>query len=227
MTKIMIVNTSADYFGEHNKKTGLWLSELVHFYNEFKNENVDIDIYNVTGGDTPLDPMSMSPLMLDKTTKAYYKDETFMNQLRYSQSVTEANPEEYDVIYFTGGHGVMYDFPENKDIQHAIETIYNKGGIVSAVCHGIAALLNAKTKIGENLIKEKNITGFSNIEEVVVNRDSIVPFHLQNEIKQRGATYSARRIPFTTHVEVDGRIITGQNPQSASQVGREVKALLK
>lgn len=222
----MIVNTSTDYFGEHEKPTGLWLGELVHFYNEFKDEDVTLDIFNVTGGNTPIDPVSLSPLMLDKKTKSYYKDAEFMNKLKYAQPITEANPENYDAIYFTGGHGVMYDFPENSTIQHAIETIYRKGGIVSAVCHGIAALLNAKSENGNYLIEDKHITGFSNIEEVLANRDTLVPFHLQNEIKNRGAKYSFRRLPFTSYVQVDDRIVTGQNPQSPAKVAQEVKKLL-
>ncbi|MCI2774191.1 type 1 glutamine amidotransferase domain-containing protein [Staphylococcus petrasii] len=226
MKKIMIVNTSTDYFGEHEKPTGLWLGELVHFYNEFKDEDVTLDIFNVTGGNTPIDPVSLSPLMLDKKTKSYYKDAEFMNKLKYAQPITEAKPEDYDAIYFTGGHGVMYDFPENSTIQHAIETIYRKGGIVSAVCHGIAALLNAKAENGNYLIEDKHLTGFSNIEEVLANRDTLVPFHLQNEIKKRGAKYSFRRLPFTPYVQVDNRIVTGQNPQSPARVAQEVKKLL-
>lgn len=226
MKNIMIVNTSADYFGDNSKPTGLWLGELVHFYNQFKNEDVNIDIYNMTGGNTPIDPVSLSPFMLDKVTKAYYKDNDFMNQLRYAQPISEALVEDYDVIYFTGGHGVMFDFPENSAVQNAIETIYNKGGIVSAVCHGIAALLNAKNSSGEYLIKDKDITGFSNVEEVLANRDTLLPFHLQNEIKKRGAHYSFRRLPFTPYVQVDGRLITGQNPQSPKLVAEEVKKQL-
>ncbi|GGG98627.1 type 1 glutamine amidotransferase domain-containing protein [Staphylococcus pragensis] len=226
MKKIIIVNTSTDYFGEHEKPTGLWLSELVHFYNELKDEDVILDIFNITGGNTPIDPVSLSPLMLDKTTKSYYKDAEFMNKLKYAQPITEANPEDYDAIYFTGGHGVMYDFPENNEIQHAIETIYQKGGIVSSVCHGAAALLNAKAENGNYLIADKHITGFSNIEEVLANRDTLVPFHLQNEIKKRDAKYSFRRLPFTPYVLVDERIVTGQNPQSPAKVAQEVKKLL-
>ena len=97
------------------------------FYDAFKHTNVDIDMFNITGGNTPIDPVSLNPLMFDNTTKAYYKNESFMDLLRYSQPIREAQPEKYDAIYFTGGHGVMYDFPENKYIQSAVNTIYENG----------------------------------------------------------------------------------------------------
>lgn len=127
MKKIMIVNTSTEYFGNTETPTGLWLSELVHFYDAFKDTNVDIDLFNITGGNTPIDPVSLSPFMLDNTTKAYYNNEHFMDMLKYSQPISEAQPDKYDAVYFTGGHGVMYDFPENKFIQSAVNTIYDQG----------------------------------------------------------------------------------------------------
>lgn len=223
MTKIMIVNTNTDYFGNSETLTGLWLSELVHFYDEFKNTNVKIDIFNITGGQTPIDPVNLNLLMLDKMTKMYYRNERFMDLLHYCQSIDQAQPENYDTIYFTGGHGVMYDFPENKYIQNAVNIIYNKGGIVSAVCHGIAALLNVIDTNGNYFLQNKKITGFSNIEEVLARRDSLVSFHLQNEIIQRGAIYHFNRIPFTPNLEVEGRLITGQNPQSPSKVAKAVR----
>lgn len=223
MKKIMIVNTSTEFFGNTETPTGLWLSELVHFYDAFIDTDVDIDLFNITGGNTPIDPVSLSPFMLDNTSKSYYNNEHFMDLLRYSQPISEAQLDQYDAIYFTGGHGVMYDFPENKYIQSAVNTIYEKGGIVSAVCHGIAALLNVKDASGTFLIQNRQITGFSNVEEVLAKRDTIIPFHLQNEIKQRGAIYRFGRVPFTSTLEVDGRIITGQNPQSPSQVAEAVR----
>ena len=180
----------------------------------------------IRDSNTPIDPVSLSPFMLDNTTKAYYNNEHFMDMLKYSQPISEAQPDKYDAVYFTGGHGVMYDFPENKFIQSAVNTIYEQGGIVSAVCHGVAALLNVKDAGGTFLLQNKNVTGFSNVEEVLAKRDTMIPFHLQNEIKHRGASYHFGRVPFTSTLEVDDRIITGQNPQSPSQVAEAVKKQL-
>ncbi|AMY05868.1 type 1 glutamine amidotransferase domain-containing protein [Staphylococcus condimenti] len=226
MKKIMIVNTSSDHFGENEKPTGLWLGELVHFYDYFNNDNYQIDLFNIEGGNTPIDPVSLKPYTLDKVTKKYYEDEQFMELLKNSPAVSDANPSEYDVIYFTGGHGVMFDFPENQDIQRAIKEIYSNGGIVSAVCHGLAALLNVKDDNGRFLIDHKAITGFSNVEEVLANRKKLVPFMLEDELKKRGANYSKAKLPLRPYVEVDGRLVTGQNPESPKQVAEAVSKIL-
>ena len=165
------------------KRQGLWLGELVHFYDYFNSEDYQIDLFNINGGETPIDPVSLNPLMLDKVTKAYYNDHTFMEKLKNSPSISEANPETYDVIYFTGGHGVMFDFPHNMYIQDAVNEVYRQGGVVAAVCHGIAALLNVKDENGRYFIDRKQITGFSNAEEILANRKRIVPFMLESELK--------------------------------------------
>ena len=129
MEKIMIVNTSSNQFRDSKTSTGLWLGELVHFYDCFNNNNYAIDIFNIKGGDTPIDPVSLNTFMLDRVTKKYYKDQHFMNLLKNAQSIAYANPKEYDVIYFTGGHGVMFDFPDNQFIQAAINEVYNHDSI--------------------------------------------------------------------------------------------------
>ncbi|MBO1198523.1 type 1 glutamine amidotransferase domain-containing protein [Staphylococcus simiae] len=226
MAKIMIVNTSYDHFEGTTKPTGLWLGELVHFYDHFNNSDHHIDVFSIQGGHTPIDPVSLGRLMLDKVTKQYYQDEQFMKMLAHSRPLSEAVPEQYDVIYFTGGHGVMFDFPENIAIQHAIKTIYKHGGIVSAVCHGVSALLNVTMDSGKYFIDGKHVTGFSNTEEVLANRNNIVPFKLESELKNHHARYSKALVPFRPYVKVDNRLVTGQNPQSPKQVAEAVEQLL-
>lgn len=226
MKKIMIVNTSADYYEGTRKPTGLWLGELVHFYDYFNSEDYQIDLFNINGGETPIDSVSLNPLMLDKVTKAYYNDHTFMEKLKNSPSISEANPETYDVIYFTGGHGVMFDFPHNMYIQDAVNEVYRQGGVVAAVCHGIAALLNVKDENGRYFIDRKQITGFSNAEEILANRKRIVPFMLESELKIRDAKYNKAKVPFRPFVQVDNRLVTGQNPQSPKQVAQAVARIL-
>ncbi|MCJ1781476.1 type 1 glutamine amidotransferase domain-containing protein [Mammaliicoccus sciuri] len=226
MKKIMIVNTSADYYEGTRKPTGLWLGELVHFYDYFNTEDYQIDLFNINGGETPIDPVSLNPLMLDKVTKAYYNDHTFMEKLKNSPSISEASSETYDVIYFTGGHGVMFDFPDNTYIQDAVNEVYRHGGVVAAVCHGIAALLNVKDENGRYFIDRKQITGFSNAEEILANRKRLVPFMLESELKIRDAKYSKAKVPFRPYVKVDNRLVTGQNPQSPKQVAQAVARIL-
>lgn len=226
MKKIMIVNTSAEYYEGTRKPTGLWLGELVHFYDYFNTEDYQIDLFNINGGETPIDPVSLNPLMLDKLTKAYYNDHTFMEKLKNSPSISEANPETYDVIYFTGGHGVMFDFPHNTYIQDAVNEVYRHSGVVAAVCHGIAALLNVKDENGRYFIDRKQITGFSNAEEILANRKRLVPFMLESELKIRDAKYNKAKVPFRPYVQVDNRLVTGQNPQSPKQVAQAVASIL-
>ncbi|WP_239739954.1 type 1 glutamine amidotransferase domain-containing protein [Mammaliicoccus sp. P-M59] len=226
MKKIMIVNTSAEYYEGTRKPTGLWLGELVHFYDYFNTEDYQIDLFNINGGETPIDPVSLNPLMLDNLTKSYYNDHSFMKKLKNSPSISEANPETYDVIYFTGGHGVMFDFPDNTYIQDAVNEVYRHGGVVAAVCHGIAALLNVKDENGRYFIDRKQITGFSNAEEILANRKRLVPFMLESELKIRDAKYSKAKVPFRPYVQVDNRLVTGQNPQSPKQVAQAVASIL-
>lgn len=226
MKKIMIVNTSAEYYEGTRKPTGLWLGELVHFYDYFNTKDYQIDLFNINGGETPIDPVSLNPLMLDNLTKSYYNDHTFMEKLKNSPSISEANPETYDVIYFTGGHGVMFDFPHNTYIQDAVNEVYRHGGVVAAVCHGIAALLNVKDENGRYFIDRKQITGFSNAEEILANRKRLVPFMLESELKIRDAKYSKAKAPFRPYVQVDNRLVTGQNPQSPKQVAQAVARIL-
>lgn len=226
MKKIMIVNTSSAQFGEHEVKTGLWLSELVHFYDLCKDHGIEMDLFSIKGGKTPLDPTSLNVFMLDSLTKSYYKNEDFMALLNDSAPLSEADPSQYDAIYFTGGHGVMFDFTHQNDIQHAIETIDRQAGIVAAVCHGIAALLNVKRADGVNFIYNKQLTGFSNTEEVLSGKKKYVPYMLETELKKQGANYKKAAIPLTSYVEVDGRLVTGQNPQSTKAVAEAVIQLL-
>lgn len=227
MKKIMIVNTSCAQFGKNDTPTGLWLGELVHFYDYFNTGDYQIDLFNVKGGNTPIDPLSLNTFMLDRVTKKYYKDEHFMGLLKNSKSIDYANPKKYDVIYFTGGHGVMFDFHDNQYIQAAINEIYNHGGVVAAVCHGITALLNVKNESGKFFIDNKQITGFSNAEEVLANRKNIVPFMLETQLKKHGANYSKSKLPFRSYIKIDNRLVTGQNPQSPKQVAQAVSNLLK
>lgn len=227
MKKMMIVNTSHNQYDGTQKPTGLWLGELVHFYDYFNHDDYKIDIFNIRGGDTPIDPVSLNKLMLDRVTQQYYEDTQFMNVLKNAQPITDADPKQYDAIYFTGGHGVMYDFPDNEAIQNAVNEIYNHGGVVAAVCHGVTALLNVKNEKGRFFVDNKRLTGFSNVEEVLANRKRIVPFMLESELEKRGAHYSKSKLPFRPYIQIDERLVTGQNPQSPKHVAQAVAELLK
>ncbi|WP_164711914.1 type 1 glutamine amidotransferase domain-containing protein [Staphylococcus debuckii] len=224
--KVLIVNTSTDHFADSDVPTGLWLGELVHFYDLLHQNHVQIDIVNTKGGLTPIDPVSTSRFMLDKLTKKYLNDDTFMTLLKNSPSIKEVAPTDYNAVYFTGGHGVMYDFPGNPDIQRVIAAVRENGGVVSAVCHGICAFLDFKGRDGRYYVDGKRLTGFSNIEEKLANRKKLVPFMLETKLKNEAADYSRGFLPFRPYVVQDGHLVTGQNPQSPKGVAEKVLELL-
>ena len=158
----------------------------------------------------------------DTVNEKWYNDPTFRHKLENSLRLDEVNPANYKILYFTGGNGTMWDFPDNLTLQSITRQIYESGGMVSAVCHGVSGLLNVKLSDGSLLIGNRQITGFSNIEEKLVRLNDEVPFLLEDALREKNALYSKGFIPFLPHIEVDERLVTGQNPLSARKVGRKV-----
>ncbi|MGV2875198.1 type 1 glutamine amidotransferase domain-containing protein [Macrococcus capreoli] len=218
MKNIMIINTNTDHYKGLDEKTGLWLSELVHFYDFFKDKDVHIDLYSVKGGKVPIDPFSVSTLMLDYNTKNYMEDPEFMKLLDNTLPIHNVDTSKYDAVYFTGGHGTVYDFVDNDDIKCILNEMDKDMKIIAAVCHGGAALLN----LDVDRLKDLMVTGFSNLEEKIVKKTNKVPFLLEDELMKNGADYKKALIPMAPYVVQDGNIITGQNPQSPKGVAKKV-----
>lgn len=145
-----------------------------------------------------------------------------MNLLENTLKVSDVNPADYDAIFMTGGHGVMFDFSQSPELEELTAKFFEANKIVSSVCHGACGLLEVKLSSGDYLVNGKNLTGFSWDEEVLAGRDDAVPFNLEDELKKRGAHYSKAPVPFGTYVVEDGLLITGQNPGSAQAVGQAV-----
>lgn len=218
--RVLIVVTNHRTYPSSRKATGLWLGEVTHFYELIKQVGYQMDFASPQGGETPIDPRSLNGFFLDKNTKRYYHSEQFMQRLRNTRSLDEVHWRDYDAVYCAGGHGTMWDFPGNRRLQEISQGIYENGGVVSAVCHGVSGLLNIKLSTGDYLINGKNVTGFSNAEETVAMRRHHIPFLLEDELKKRGARYRKAVLPYTPYVLVDGRIVTGQNPQSTRRVAQ-------
>jgi putative intracellular protease/amidase len=163
---------------------------------------------------------------MDKAAREHLQSPAFRARLQSTLPIADIDPSQFSVIYFTGGHGVMWDFPNNPDLRRVAETIYNQGGIVSAVCHGVAGLLDLKDEQGQLIIKGKNITGFSDREELFSGMKSQVPFFLEDKLVSQGARYRKGWLPFTSFAITDGRLVTGQNPQSPKAVAEAVMAVL-
>jgi putative intracellular protease/amidase len=219
--KILIIVTNTREYEKVGYRTGLWLGELTHFYDCVREHGFDVDIASPSGGHVPIDPVSLAPEHLDGTTGQRYRDRDFMNLLTNTMKATDADVEDYDAIYFAGGHGVMFDF-RSAELAALTAAFYESGRVVSAVCHGPTALLDARLGTGDPLVKGKNVTGFSWPEEEIAERADAVPFSLQDELTNLGAHHSTAENPFATYVVADGRLITGQNPGSARAVAETV-----
>jgi putative intracellular protease/amidase len=221
--KILIVVTNVPEYQKVGYRTGLWLGELTHFWDVAEKAGFEMEIVSPSGGDIPIDPESLShEFLAELGTDKRYAERAFMDKLKGTKKLSDVKLDEYDAIYLTGGHGVMFDLPQSTELARLIAGFYETDKIVSAVCHGPAGLLNVRLSNGDYLIKDKNITGFSWDEEAAVNREKAVPFNLQEELQKRGGRYSKAAKPFGLHVVEDNNLITGQNPASAKAVAEAV-----
>ncbi|MDO6427362.1 type 1 glutamine amidotransferase domain-containing protein [Thalassotalea sp. 1_MG-2023] len=211
--KVLIVLTSHDQLGSTGKKTGFWLPELTHPYYRLTQANIDVDIASIKGGLAPIDAKAF--LESDEFHQRFLNDKTLLNKVLNTIPLETITAESYHAVLFSGGSGPMWDFPNNSDIARIATAIYHNNGIIAAVCHGVAALTNITLPSGEQLIKGKRITGFSNIEEQELGTENIVPFLLQNKLIAQGATFIEGK-PWQSNVIIDGQLITGQNPASAT-----------
>lgn len=216
--KILFVVTSHGELGNSGRKTGYFLSEVTHPWSVL-GEKYDIDVVSPKGGRPPVDGFDLD----DPINRKFWDNPDWQDKMSKTMAPEEVKPEEYKAIFYAGGHGAMFDFPNNQKIAEIAETIYNKGGIVAAVCHGPAGLLPILLPDGSNLIKGKNFDCFTNAEEEANGTAKYMPFLLQTALEEKGGIFQGTA-PWSDHVVVDGRLITGQNPMSALSLG---KALLK
>lgn len=218
MTKVLIAETNITRYQNTKEPTGLWLGEAAEFVDEMNKAGIEVDFVSPKGGFVPLDPRSMK--YTDESIMSIYETPDFVqralvNTLRPNQ----VNPEDYAAVYYTGGHGVMWDFPDNPELQKLALAIYDQGGYITSVCHGIAGLLNIKDHQGNYLINGKTITGFTRSEEILAGKLAIVPFLNQQVAEAHGAKFSKKRF-YKEYAVKDGRLLTGQNPFSVRAVAK-------
>ncbi len=219
--KILLVVSSLD------KKTpdqvgGFWFPELTHPVEVFDKAGLDYDIASPKGGLAPFDGFDLK----DKATLAFWTSPEHRNKLGNTIKLSDVDPSGYAAVLLVGGHGPMWDFVRNPELDAIVRTIYENKGIVSAVCHGPAGLLDVKLSNGESLIKGRRLTGFTAEEEASRNYNRIVPFELESALKTAGAKFEEAPV-FESRVVVDGRLVTGQNPASATALGEAVVKLLQ
>ncbi|MES2663213.1 MAG: type 1 glutamine amidotransferase domain-containing protein [Pseudomonadota bacterium] len=222
MKKILAIASNANPELK-GKKTGLWLSELTHFLDEIIEAGYEYDIASPNGGEISLDENSITTKQLaDPSNVKLMANARFKSLLKNSLKVLEANVAEYDAIYLSGGHGTMFDFRQSTNLQTIITKFHSQGKILSGVCHGVAGFIDSIDSTGAKIVRNKRVTGFSNLEDIILGTHSLMPFLLETELKNNGALYKKNFFPFTKRVEIDGKLITGQNPQSAKAVGSAV-----
>lgn len=220
--KALVVLTNVGQYGEDPEPTGMWLAEATEFVYKMQKAGIEIDYVSPKGGKVPVDPRSMKFPYASKMDYHIYNSIDFkMRALVNSLKPSDINPNDYFVIYYTGGHGTLWDYPKNLELQAIAEKIYANGGYITSVCHGVVGLLNIKNAIDQHIIAGRNITGFTDEEEVVGGRVKKVPYSAEQEARYRGANF-IKTLPFTPNAVKSGRVITGQNPFSGRAVARKL-----
>ena len=214
---ILCVVTSHPIRGDSGEPTGFAMVELTHPLAVFREAGIVAEIASIRGGHPPIDFFDLT----DPVNDRFWRDREFRAALAGSLVLNDVDPSRYSAVFFAGGHGTMWDFADSPAVQRVIRSTYEAGGIVSAVCHGPAALVNATLSDGRYLVAGKKIASFTDEEEAEVKYTKVVPYLLATTLKQRGALHQPAP-NWTENVVTDGRLITGQNPASARGVGRAI-----
>lgn len=222
--RILFVLTSHDRLGDTGKSTGAFLSEVAHPYDVLTRAGYAVDFVSPRGGEVPFDPGSLQEP--DDISRHFWEDEAIRARLRDTATPEVLAAEDYDGVFYAGGHGTMWDFPHSEALQRVTAAVYEAGGVVGAVCHGPAGLLNVNLSDGSALVAGREVSAFTTDEEKAVELDRVVPFLLDAALAERGARHT-KAAPFQPHVVRDGRLVTGQNPPSAAGVGEAMRAVLE
>lgn len=218
--KILFVVTSHGELGDSGRKTGYFLSEVTHPWSVL-GDRFKIDVVSPKGGRPPVDGFNLD----DPINRKFWDNPEWQEIMSTTKTPDQINPDDYLAIFYAGGHGAMFDFPENKQLAEIASKIYEKGGIVAAVCHGPAGLINITLQDETNLIKGKKFDCFTNAEEDANGTAKYMPFLLQTALEEKGGLFDGAK-PWSDHVVKDGRLITGQNPQSALDLGKQLLSSL-
>jgi putative intracellular protease/amidase len=214
MAKILMVVTGHSEL-PNGHKTGLWLEEYAVPYNEFVNAGFDVVTASPQGGEAPIDPRSFEE---DKASSTYANA---LEQVKQTKRLADVDPGPFDALFFPGGHGPMFDLANDARVKELVRHFAEAGKVYAAVCHGPAALIGATTQSGQQIILGKRVTAFTNSEEREVQLDKVVPFLLEDKLREGGARFEESP-NWTDHVVVDGDLVTGQNPQSSASTARAV-----
>lgn len=224
--KVLMILTSHDRLGDTGQKTGFWLEEFAAPYYVFRDANAEITLASPDGGQPPLDPKSDEPDFQTDATRRFKEDADARAALANTVCLSDISPSDFDAVFYPGGHGPLWDLAEDSHSIAVIESMYADSKPVAAVCHAPAVLRNAKTPDGRPLVQGKMVTGFSNSEEAAVELTKVVPYLLEDALKENGADYSSAD-DWTAYSVADGNLITGQNPASSVLVAQAVLERIK
>lgn len=219
---VLMVLTSHAQLGDTGKPTGFFLGEVTHPLEVFEKAGLTVELVSIQGGEPPVDGLDLD----DPVNARYWNDPAFRAKLSATKKLADVTPTDYAGVYFSGGHGTMWDFPDDDAVQKAARELYEAGAPVGAVCHGPAALVNVKLSDGSYLVAGKEVSAFTNDEEEKVGLTKVVPFLLATKLGERGA----KHLPapdFEKQVVVSGRLVTGQNPASAAGVAEKMVEMLQ
>ncbi|KFX69887.1 dimethylallyltransferase [Pseudomonas taeanensis MS-3] len=224
--KILMVLTSHDQLGNTGKKTGFWLEEFAAPYYVFKDAGAELTLASPKGGQPPLDPVSDEADAQTPATERFRGDPEAQDALANTQQLAGISADDYDAVFYPGGHGPLWDLAEDAHSIALVEAFYGAGKPVSAVCHAPAIFRHTKGADGQPLVNGKRVTGFSNSEEAAVQLTDVVPFLVEDMLQANGGQY-AKADDWHTYVVTDGLLITGQNPASSEYTAKALLELLR
>lgn len=219
--KILMVLTSHAQMGDTGHKTGFWLEEFTAPYYVFKDAGADITLASPKGGQPPVDPNSEAEDALTESTRRFSADNAAKSALSSTRKLSDVAMTDYDAVFFPGGHGPLWDLVNDKNAIKLIEDAGQEGKVIGAVCHAPAVFRHAETASGDYFVNRRAVTGFSNSEEEAVQLTAVVPFLIEDMLKESGGKYS-RGPDWTPHIVVDDNLITGQNPASSEGAAKAV-----
>ncbi|MDU6923066.1 type 1 glutamine amidotransferase domain-containing protein [Franconibacter helveticus] len=223
--KILMVLTSHDQLGDTGKKTGFWLEEFAAPWYVFRDAGVEVTVASPKGGQPPLDPKSDEPDAQTEATERFRGDKTAQDALANTLKLDDINADAYDAIFFPGGHGPLWDLANHPVSIALIENYWSGGKPVAAVCHAPGVLRYAKKPDGSPLVEGKRVTGFTNSEEEAVGLTQVVPFLVEEALKEKGGQFE-RTEDWGEYAVTDGHLVTGQNPASSAATAQELLKLL-
>ena len=222
--KILMVLTSHDQLGNTGRKTGFWLEEFAAPYFVLRDAGVELTLASPKGGQPPIDPKSDLPENQTPAMTRFKQDTEAQKELSQTLKLSDMKSADFDSIFYVGGHGPMWDLVDNSDSIALIESFYNSGKPVAAVCHS-SAVFHRVMHHGEPLVKGKRVTGFTNGEEAAVNLTHVVPFLVEDELKRVGGLYE-KAADWASFAVVDGLVVTGQNPASSTAAANALLEVL-